>query len=106
MVEQDKGKQASTKRVTAGLFDLRYILALLFIIYGVIVAIMGASPSDEELAKAGGWNLNLWSGVVMIIVAVLFAAWALWRPVKVDVPVEEGGQDGAGTGGAAGNDST
>jgi uncharacterized membrane protein HdeD (DUF308 family) len=86
-------EQATTvtkKRVTAGWFDLRYILATLFIIYGVITVVMGADPSQEALHKAGGWNLNLWTGVVMIIVSLLFAAWAWWRPVKVDVPVEGG----------------
>lgn len=88
MTEQET--TVAKKRVSAGWFDLRYILAVLFVIYGVITAIMGASPSEEALRKAGGWNLNLWTGVIMIVVALLFAAWAWWRPVKVDVPADDG----------------
>lgn len=95
----DPEPQRKTVR-TAGLFDLRYVLALLFIIYGVVVAIMGATPSQEELDKAAGWNLNLWSGVIMIIVALLFAGWAKWRPVKVTV--EDEGEDEQGADADAG----
>ncbi|MGH3439109.1 MAG: hypothetical protein ACRDRN_21940 [Sciscionella sp.] len=78
-----------TETRTAGAFDLRYILALLFIIYGVVVTIMGTAVSQADLAKAGGWNLNLWTGIAMIIVAVLFAAWAKWRPIKIEVPADD-----------------
>ena len=64
------------------LFDLRTIIAILFIFYGVILTIMGLffeTPAD--IAKAGGINLNLWSGIVMIIVAVFFFLWARTRPL-------------------------
>jgi hypothetical protein len=64
------------------LFDLRTIIAILFIFYGVILTIMGLflkTPAD--IAKAGGLNLNLWSGIVMIIVAAGFFLWARMRPL-------------------------
>jgi hypothetical protein len=64
------------------LFDLRTIIAILFIFYGVILTIMGLflkTPAD--IAKGGGLNLNLWSGIVMIIVAAGFFLWARTRPL-------------------------
>ena len=64
------------------LFDLRTIIAILFIFYGAILTIMGLffeTPAD--IAKAGGINLNLWSGIVMIILAAGFFLWARMRPL-------------------------
>ena len=57
------------------LFDLRAIIATLFAIYGVVLTIMGfTSTSDEDIERAGDINLNLWSGVTMLVVAALTAA--------------------------------
>lgn len=71
------------------LFDLRSIIALLFGVYGIILLVMGLFfESPDELQKAGGIDINLWSGIVMIVVAVLFALWAWRRPL---VPPAERG---------------
>ncbi|QTR01767.1 hypothetical protein J7S33_21015, partial [Saccharothrix algeriensis] len=77
----------------AGLFDLRLVIAVLFGIYGVVLAVVGLVFTDEsDLAKADGLNINLWSGVGMVALAALFAAWALLRPVVVpdDADAREG----------------
>jgi len=77
----------------AGLFDLRLVIAVLFGIYGVVLAVVGLGFTDEsDLAKADGLNINLWSGVGMVALAALFAAWALLRPVVVpdDADAREG----------------
>jgi protein-S-isoprenylcysteine O-methyltransferase Ste14 len=64
------------------LFDLRSIIALLFGVYGIILLVMGLFfESEAELRKAGGIDINLWSGIVMIVVAALFALWAWLRPL-------------------------
>lgn len=34
----------------------------------------------------GGVNVNLWAGIGMLVLAVLFAAWALWRPIRLPGP--------------------
>ncbi|GAB3276761.1 hypothetical protein [Parasphingorhabdus pacifica] len=69
---------------TAGAFDIRTIIALLFVIYGVVLTVMGlAATSAEDLAKADGLNINLWSGIGMVVVAVLFALWVWLRPIIV-----------------------
>ena len=77
-----------THRRAAGLFDVRNIIAALFAIYGVVLTIMGAANfTDSDSRKTGGVNLNLWSGLAMIVVAVLMGLWAGLRPILV--PVED-----------------
>lgn len=64
------------------LFDLRMIIALLFTIYGIVCVIWGAAfTPSAQLAKADGFNINLAAGIGMIVVAALFAWWALAKPV-------------------------
>ncbi|WP_018685699.1 hypothetical protein [Actinokineospora enzanensis] len=71
-----------TKR--AGLFDLRGVLAVLFAVYGLVLTVMGiAATSQADLDKAGGINVNLWMGIGMLVVAVLFALWVRLRPLTV-----------------------
>ncbi|MBO1766293.1 MULTISPECIES: hypothetical protein [Allobranchiibius] len=83
---------APAHRRAAGLFDVRNIIAALFAIYGVVLTIMGAfNYTDSDSHKTGGVNLNLWSGLAMILVAVLMALWAGLRPIIV--PVEDESAD-------------
>jgi hypothetical protein len=71
------------------LFDLRMIIAILFVIYGVVLVIMGfVDTSDEEIDKAGGINLNLWAGLFMLVVSGLFGLWVWLRPLKLPTPEE------------------
>jgi cation transport ATPase len=76
--------EAATEREAraANLFDLRRIIGGLFAIYGVILFVMGIAASQKEIDKAAGWNLNLWVGLAMIIVAAIFIGWALARPLS------------------------
>lgn len=62
------------------LFDLRTFIGSLFIIFGVIVTLEGATASAAEIAKAGNMNMSLWSGIVMLLVGIGFVAWMLVRP--------------------------
>jgi hypothetical protein len=69
---------------TAGAFDIRTIIAILIGVYGVILVVVGiVNHSDADLQKPDGININLWSGIAMIVVAAAFEAWALWRPVVI-----------------------
>ena len=74
----------------AGAFDIRTFIALLIGIYGVVLVAMGLfSTSDADLAKADGFNVNLWAGSGMVVLAALFQAWAMWRPVVIPDDGEE-----------------
>ncbi len=77
----------------ASLFDLRWIIALLFGLYGIVVTVMGIGfTTQADLDKAGGINVNLWTGIPMLVVAILFALWAQLRPVQI--PAEQPAEDG------------
>jgi len=71
----------------AALFDLRTVIAILFAFYGIVLTIMGIiSPSAADNAKSAGINLNLWTGLAMIVLAVLFVVWARLRPLNPGAP--------------------
>jgi hypothetical protein len=65
----------------ANRFDIRRIIGGLFIIYGVTLTIVGIVGSDEVKNKAAGVNVNLWTGLGMLVVGGLMIFWALARPV-------------------------
>ncbi len=65
----------------ANLFDLRRIIGGLFLLYGVILVIVGLTDGQAEIDKAGGVHINLLTGIGMLVLGALFVAWALWRPL-------------------------
>jgi hypothetical protein len=79
--EIERTEEAAVDEQTANRFDIRRVIGGLFVIYGVILTVVGfgASPADKH--KAAGININLWTGLGMLAVGVLFVVWALWRPV-------------------------
>ncbi len=83
--------------LSAILFDLRSVIGLLFVVYGVVLTILGIiGETPEELAKAGGIALNLWTGLVMLLGGVIFYAWAFMKPPVAPTPdeiaeIDEGG---------------
>ena len=81
--------EAERARRAANLFDLRRMIGGLFLIYGVILVILGLGASDAELEKAAGWNLNLWVGVAMLITAAIFLVWAFSRPLGEEIVDDE-----------------
>jgi hypothetical protein len=66
---------------TANRFDIRRIIGGLFVLYGVILIITGAVGSDEVKNKAAGVNVDLWTGLAVLVVGLLMITWALTRPV-------------------------
>ena len=73
----------------ANLFDLRRMIGGLFLIYGVILVILGIGADDAEIEKAAGWNLNLYVGIAMLVVAALFLVWAFMRPLAQQLGAEQ-----------------
>jgi len=82
---------ASQQR-TAGAFDIRIIIAVLIGVYGIVLVVLGLFAStEEELAKTGGMNINLWAGVGMVLAAIAFAVWAKLKPTVVPADFEDDG---------------
>ena len=69
----------------ANLFDLRRIIGGLFTALGVLLTVMGLFESDAEIDKAAGVNINLWAGLGMLVLGLLFLAWALLRPLSEQI---------------------
>jgi hypothetical protein len=65
----------------ANRFDIRRIIGGVFLLYGVILVVVGIVGSDEVKNKAAGVNVNLWTGLAMLVVGGLMVFWALARPV-------------------------
>jgi hypothetical protein len=71
------------------LFDIRTIVGGLLGIYGVILIVVGAVHHNAaDLQRSGGWNTNLWSGIVMAVVAAAFLIWVRLRPTQVPQSAE------------------
>jgi hypothetical protein len=72
----------------ANLFDLRRIIGGVFLAYGLLLTILGLFDSQEEIDKAAGVNINLWTGIGMLAFGVLMVAWALLRPLAEELGAE------------------
>jgi drug/metabolite transporter (DMT)-like permease len=71
----------------SSLFDLRTVIAILFAFYGVVLTVMGfVTATPENTAKSGGLNLNLWTGIGMLILAAIFVVWARAKPLGAAAP--------------------
>lgn len=66
------------------LFDLRTIIGGLFVLYGVVLAVVGLFDSQAEIDKADGIRINLWIGLAMLILGALFLLWVRLRPLRVE----------------------
>ena len=73
----------------ANRFDIRRIIGGVFVVYAVILIVTGIVGSDEVKNKAAGININLWTGLCMLVGGALFVGWALWRPVGGDLASPE-----------------
>jgi hypothetical protein len=75
----------------ANRFDVRRIIGALFALYGVVLTVTGIVGSHRVRTKASGINIDLWTGIAMIVFAAVMIAWALLRPTMPE-PVETRGQ--------------
>ena len=97
-IEQSEEAEADAQRAAkaARLFDIRRLIGGLFLIYGVILTVLGLGESEASIEKSADINVNLSAGLGMLALSVFFIAWALLRPLGAD---EESEQGGGGTGG-------
>ena len=72
----DVGESAASK-----LFDLRVLIGGLFTLYGVLLTVYGFFTSDAEIQKAAGINMNLWLGIGMLVLGLLFLLWVKLAPL-------------------------
>jgi protein-S-isoprenylcysteine O-methyltransferase Ste14 len=73
---------------TAGIFDIRNVIGLLLAVYGVILLLLGIF-GDKHYDRTGDVNANLWAGIILLLVGIVFLLWGWLRPVEVDEEVVE-----------------
>jgi NADH:ubiquinone oxidoreductase subunit 6 (subunit J) len=66
----------------ANRFDIRRLIGGVFVLYGLVLTLLGIFGSAHIKNKAAGINIDLWAGLGMLTFAALMIAWALWRPVQ------------------------
>src|SRR3954469_21928324 len=73
----------------AKLFDIRLLIGGLFTLYGLMLTVAGFFTSDAARRKASGININLWLGLGMLVLGLLFLLWHRLSPLRVEPnPVE------------------
>jgi len=77
--EEDLERRSAAAR----LFDVRRVIGGLFLVYGLIVTLLGVFDSPAEIDKAQGVRINLWMGLAMLVLGALFLLWQRWRPTQL-----------------------
>ena len=88
-VQREVTELQSQSATAARIFDLRRIIGGLFVLYGIIVTIAGITDDQAAIDKAQGVNINLWTGIGMLILGVFFLVWLRLRPTPPPVPPAE-----------------
>jgi hypothetical protein len=68
----------------AKLFDIRLLIGGLFTLYGLMLTVAGFFTSDADRQKASGININLWLGLGMLVLGLLFLLWHRLRPLRIE----------------------
>lgn len=91
MAEHDIDATEEAPSAASTLFDLRTVIAILFGVYGIVLLIIAfVDTPQRELDKSAGLHINLWSGITMVVVAVIFVLWVRLKPTLADdEPVDE-----------------
>jgi hypothetical protein len=74
----------------ANRFDIRRLIGGLFVLYGVVLTVVGIVGSHQVKNKAAGINIDLWAGLGILVFGALMIAWALARPVQPEPPETRG----------------
>jgi hypothetical protein len=86
--ETDVDEVAAAK--AANRFDIRRIIGGLFCVYSVVLIVTGIAGDHVVKNKAAGINVDLYTGIAMLVVGILMIAWALLRPVRPEPPETRG----------------
>ena len=74
----------------AKLFDIRLLIGGLFTLYGLMLTVAGFFTSDADRQKASGININLWLGLGMLALGLLFLLWRQVNPLRIEPkPVQQ-----------------
>jgi hypothetical protein len=83
MTPKDAPVSAASK-----LFDIRFMIGGLFTLYGVLLTVYSFFMTPADIDKAAGININLWMGIGMLILGLVFLLWVRLDPLKHPDPSE------------------
>jgi hypothetical protein len=87
-VQREVSELEQKSATAARIFDLRRIIGGLFVLYGVIVTVTGLTDDQAAIDKAQGININLWTGIGMLLLGIFFLTWLKLRPTPPPLPPE------------------
>src|SRR4051794_3086715 len=82
LADEKKVESAMADSKMASLFDIRLVVGGVLAIYGAILTVMGIVDNSKAVQKAAGIRINLWTGLAMLALGVLFLLWMKWRPLR------------------------
>jgi hypothetical protein len=88
--------QGDQEERAANLFDLRRIIGGVFVLYGVVLTVVGLTDGQAELHKAAGLRINLIAGLGMLALGIIFLIWAFTRPLGRQLREEERASEQSG----------
>jgi hypothetical protein len=88
-----QGEDLEKVSAAARLFDVRRVIGGLFVVYGVIVTLLGIFDTSAEINKAEGVRINLWMGLAMLALGGFFLLWLRLSPTEVPQPKADPEQD-------------
>jgi hypothetical protein len=94
----DVDEQVAAASRIGKLFDVRLVIGGLLSVYGVILTVTGATDGHAAVARAAGVRINLWTGLAMLAVGLLFLLWVKLAPLQP--PTEEELRDALSAGAA------
>jgi hypothetical protein len=77
-----EGEELERRSAAARLFDVRRVIGALFVVYGVILTLLGIFDDSADIEKAQGVRINLWMGLAMLVLGGLFLLWQQLNPTK------------------------
>ena len=107
-IKQSEEAELDAQRAAraANLFDIRRLIGGLFVIYGVILVVLGLGESDAAIEKAADININLYAGLGMLVDRAAVPGLGVRRgrwPRELDESDEPGGGPGGDDDGAGGS---
>ncbi len=84
----DEEEVAAAK--AANRFDIRRLIGGLFTVYGVILTVIGIVGSHHIKTKAAGIDVDLYTGIGMLIFGAIMIFWALTKPTVPEPPQTQG----------------
>jgi hypothetical protein len=80
----------------ARLFDVRRVIGALFTLYGVLVLGAGLLDGDDASKKASGIDINVWTGLGMLLLGILMLVWMKVSPPRVGTAEDADADDSDG----------